>query len=122
MWNLIFPVLMGPMPAFADCGLTMTTNNVSVNWTTSFTYISVPLTINKVGPDPCDFGVGFTKGTAASYATRSAVDGAKQVRYQLFKESALANILKDVPDVTNANEVIQGGFAGGLDLLSSNSL
>jgi hypothetical protein len=105
----------------AACGLTLTASNVSISWTTSFTFISVPLTINKSGPDACDFGVGFTKGTAASYATRAATDGAKTVQYQLYKENSLANILKDVPDITTTNDVVRGGFAGGTNMSQASS-
>lgn len=107
--------------AYAACGLTLTASNVSVNWTPSFTYISVPINISKAGPDACDYGVGFTKGGAASYPNRRAADGGNIVGYQLYKENAFSNILKDVPDITSANDVVQGGFAGGVNLTQANS-
>jgi hypothetical protein len=118
---LLILILLSQQHAFAACGLSLTTNNVLINWTTSFTFVSVPLTINKLGPDPCSFGLGFTKGGAASYVLRRAVDGASQVQYQLFKENTLSNILKDVPDVTQANDVIMGGFAGGNNMVQAAS-
>lgn len=113
---LIGLVLLFTTRAHGACGLSVVTGNISVNWTNSFTYISVPVTINKSGPDACDYGFGLTKGAAASYATRRATSGAKLVQYQLYRENSLTNILKDVPDVTSANEVVQGGFAGGTNL------
>ncbi len=114
--TFLFVCIVATDWAGAACGLTLTASNISVNWTTAFTYISVPITVNKAGPDSCDFGIGFQKGAAASYATRRAADGSKEVQYQLYKENALTNILKDVPDVSSNNEVIQGGFAGGTNM------
>lgn len=113
--------VMARVVSHAACGLTLTTNNISVNWLPTFTYISVPLTINKAGPDACDFGVGFTKGGGASYVLRRAEDGANQIQYQVYKENSLTNVLKDVPDITSANDVIQGGFAGGNNLTQASS-
>lgn len=100
--------------AHAACTLSFTTTNISVNWIPTFTYISVPVTVNRGGTDTCDFGIGFTKGGGASYAARRATDGGgHQVDYQLYKDTGFANILKDVPDITSANDVVTGGFGGG---------
>jgi hypothetical protein len=117
----MFFILFQSVHAYAACGLSFSTTNITVNWVPSFTYISVPITVNKVGPDPCDFGLGFTKGGAASYVTRAATDmgTGSQIQYQLYKENGLANILKDVPDITSANDVIQGGFAGGNNMVQA---
>lgn len=114
-------ILSAHLRAHGACGLTFTTANITVNWVNTFTYVAIPLTINKAGPDACDFGIGFSKGAAASYVTRRAANGASEVQYQLFKENALLNILKDNPDITSANDVIQGGFAGGLNLTQASS-
>lgn len=116
--NLIFilGLIFFQIKSYGACGLSLTAGNVTVNWSSAFTYVSVPLTVDKVGPDACDYGLGFTKGGAGSYLTRRGLDGAALVGYQLFKENGLTNVLKDVPDITSANDVVQGGFAAGSNL------
>lgn len=103
----------------ALCGLSLSTSNVTVNWVPTFTYIAVPVTVNKSGPDACDFGIGFSRGGAASYVTRRGLSGANDLLYQLYKASDLSNILKEVPDITSANDVVTGGFAGGTNMVQS---
>src|SRR5689334_18695331 len=82
--------------AYGACSTSLTTTTINVNWIPTFTYISVPVTVDRGGTDTCDFGIGFTKGGAASYAARRATDGSgHQIDYQIYKESSFANILKD---------------------------
>lgn len=102
--------------AQAACGLSLSASNVNITWSLNFTSIAVQMTINKSLVDACDFGIGISKGGGASYATRTGTDSAKVIRYQIYNSNTLTNIVKDVPDITSANDVIQGGFASGTNL------
>jgi hypothetical protein len=102
--------------AHAACGLTMVANNISINWNLNTDYIAVQLQINKSGPNACDFGLGFSKGGSASYLTRQGTDGSKLIRYQLYQDNALSKVLKDFPDITGADDVVQSGFQAGTNM------
>ncbi len=101
--------------AWGACGLSLTTNNITINWTTSYTTQAIQFTLTKALAPACNFIIGITKGGAANYS-RLATNGGNQISYQLWKEPAQTNILKDSPDVTSANDVIVGGFVGGPNL------
>ena len=102
-----------PQKSFAACGLTITASDVTINWDFNFTYIAVQVQVDKAGPAGCKFGIGLTKGGAASYAARRGSDGGNLIDYQLYKENALSLILKDVPDLLTDDDVVKGGFNGG---------
>lgn len=87
------------------CGLSITASNLTVTWDLNWTMQSVSITVNKTNPAACTFGLGFSKGIAGSY-TRYANDSGKQIRYQIYQDSAKNKILKDVPDTSTTNDVI----------------
>ncbi len=93
-------------PALAGvCGLSIAASNLSVDWDLSWTSQSVSITVSKTNPAACTFGLGFSKGVAGSYI-RYADDAGQQIKYQLYQDSGLIRILKDVPDTTTVNDVI----------------
>lgn len=102
--------------ALAACGLSFTTQNISTTWSLNFSYIAVQIQVSKSDASACDFGIGFTKGGASSYSTRRMEDGTKTLRYQMYKDSGLSKILKDVPDISSVDDVIMGGFQTGANL------
>lgn len=101
---------------WAACGLSIAANPISINWDTSFATQGISFTLTKTDAGTCDYFVGFTKGGAASAATRRAISGANQITYQLYKENALTNVLKDPSDaaITSSNEVFSGQLPAGV--------
>lgn len=114
--KLCFLILLIGASSWADCGLTMTTPNVSLTWDPSFVSLSIQIVVHKANDEACNFGIGFSKGGAATYPNRRAVDVAKVLPYQLYQDNAFTKVLKDFPDITSANDVIQGGFGTGVNL------
>jgi spore coat protein U-like protein len=103
--------------ADAACGLAITANNVTIDWDLNFANVAIQMKIDKSDAAACSFGIGITKGTGASYAARSvAAGGSKTMRYQIYSDSGMSKIVKDYPDITSANDVIQGGFGTGVNL------
>lgn len=99
--------------AYADpCGFSLVASNINVVWSQAFNTQPLTLTINKSKNPPCDYFVTFTKGGASDY-NRTMFMGAATLPYQLYKESALTNILMDIPDATSANNIISGTFPAG---------
>ncbi len=91
--------------AQAACGLSLTASNLNLNWDMNWTTQAISVTVAKTNPAACTFGLGFTKGSSGSY-TRYAANGGAQLNYQLYSDSGKSLILKDVPDVASANDVI----------------
>ena len=105
--------------AHAACGLSFTASNVNITWDLNFTSLAVQIELSKSGADACSFGVGVTKGAAASYPARRVATGAKNLLYQVYSDNALSHIIKDVPDIASANDVLVGGFQAGTNLTQS---
>ncbi|MEZ0391962.1 MAG: spore coat protein U domain-containing protein [Pseudobdellovibrionaceae bacterium] len=99
--------------AQAACGLTITTDDISLTWGLNFSSIAVPITINRSTADACNYALGFTKGNGASYVARRAANGSNTLSYQLYKDTGLSKILKDNPDITTIDDVVDGGFLAG---------
>ncbi|MCM2276722.1 MAG: spore coat protein U domain-containing protein [Oligoflexia bacterium] len=121
MRNAIFVVIglvfwLGATNAHGACGLTLTANNVSLTWDMNFTAVAVQFTLDKANEPACNFAIGFSKGGGADYNNRRATTGAKNIKYQLHTDSGLTKILKTVPDVASADNVIMGGFPAGTNL------
>jgi spore coat protein U-like protein len=94
--------------SYADagvCGLALTTSNLSLSWDMNWTSQAVAITVSKSNPAACTFGLGFSKGGSSNY-TRFAASGAKQLEYQVYQDSALTRVLKNVPDISSVNDVI----------------
>ncbi len=100
----------------AACGLGMTASNVSINWDLNFTSVAIQIQLTKSAAEACNFGIGISKGGAASYPTRRAANGSRNLIYQLYSNNGLSQIIKDVPDITSASDVIFGGFQTGTNL------
>lgn len=113
---LVLILLLSCRNSEAACGLTVTANNISIDWDLNFTTVAVQVQIDKANEEACDFGIGITKGGGASYATRRAITGSKTISYNLYKQSALTNVIKDVPDISSVNDVVTGGFQTGTNL------
>lgn len=103
-------------PVFAACGLSMTANNVNISWDLNFTNLAVQVQLNKANAEACSFGLGVTKGGAASYPARRVATGGKNLLYQVYSDNGLSQVIKDVPDIASANDVLVGGFQTGTSL------
>jgi spore coat protein U-like protein len=105
-------ILLPIKPVLAACGLAISANDINVTWSTTWTIQSVTLMITKASPAACTFGLGFSKGGAGNY-TRYGQNGALRLHYQLYQDGAGARILKDVPDVLTANDVVMVTMPAG---------
>lgn len=109
--------LFFPLTGLADCGLSITTNTaINIVWSSSFSSLAIPITVNKANNEACDFGIGINKGGAASYDARRVTVGVKSIPYQLYTNNGLSFQAKDYNNLTSSNDVIQGGFQTGTNL------
>lgn len=105
--------LLRPVTALADCGLGLSAANVNLVWTTALGTQQISFSVTKTKNPRCDYFVTFSKGGATTYANRRMTFGANVLSYQLYKDSPLTKILKELPDATSTNDVISGSFATG---------
>ena len=105
--------LLTANPALAgNCRLGLSVSNVSLVWTPSLPTQAVNFTVTKQKNDACNYVVTFSRGGAGDY-NRRLVSGANTLAYQLYRESSLTNILKEIPDLTSPNDAITGSFGTG---------
>lgn len=95
--------------AHADCGLSLQVSNISIVWNQNFSFQAVNLVVRKSKKQECDYSVTFGKGSASNYERRMR-NGTNELRYQLYKDSSLTQILKEVPDLTSSSDYISGSF------------
>ncbi len=101
---LSFLLMTGPL-ADAACNLSLVVTNINAAWDMTWTAQAVSIQVSKLNPAACTFGLGFSQGGAGSY-TRYGNNAGSHLNYQLYQDSGKTKILKDVPDVTSANDVI----------------
>lgn len=101
----LFVLLTSGSAANAACGLSIVANDLGLDWELSWTMHAISISITKTNPAACTVGLGFSKGSANSY-TRSAANGSVRLPYQVYQDSGMNHILKDVPDVSSANDVV----------------
>lgn len=101
--------------AKAQCGLSIVASDLNLTWDLNWSTLAISITVNKANAAACSYGLGFTKGGAASY-TRAATTGSANLLYQVYSDSSKTKILKDVPDIATVNDVIMSGFPAGNNL------
>ncbi len=70
--------------------------------------------VTRANNGACDYFIGFSNGSAANYASRRLSLGSEFIPMNVYKDAARTRILKDKPsDAVVADDVLQGGFAGG---------
>lgn len=103
-------------PQAFGCTISISANtNVPITWGLSFAYMGVNFDITKTDEPACDVAVGFGKGGAADYNSRNA----EGLKYQLYKDSGQGKILKDVPDIASADNVLLHPFPAGTNLVKT---
>jgi hypothetical protein len=101
-------------PAHADssCSLAINAQDVSLTWGLNFSFQAVTFSVSKSSNPACSYGITFTQGQSPDY-NRYMTSGVSRLSYQLFKDPALTYVLRDVPNLTSANDYIAGSFSGG---------
>ena len=106
--------------AHADhgCKLSINASNISIAWNLNFNFQSVVFTLSKADHRACDYQVAITRGGAPDYARRMTA-GANALRYQLYKDSSLTQILQDYPEAQSSAHLFAGSFPQGKNLSQS---
>lgn len=110
------PLTLAAPAAQASCGLSLNASNVSISWNLNFATLAVAITLTKANAPACNFGIGISKGGAASEAARRVASGSNQLPYNIYQDSALTEMLEDYPDIQSSQNVILGGFVAGTNL------
>jgi spore coat protein U-like protein len=97
--------------AKAACGITIVANDLNLDWDLSWTSHAITISVSKTQVAACTFGLAFSKGGAGSYNRRGSSAG-NLLRYQLSSDIGGSKVLKDVPDITSANDVIMVTLPG----------
>lgn len=125
MKNLLFLFLslsvlssIGSQSASANCGITLSASSVTINWDIGFSTKAIQFTLQKTNVPACNYWIGFSKGSAASAASRRLTFGAAVLPYQLYKDNTLTKVLMDSIDgpIISEDNVIKGGFSEGANL------
>ena len=80
-----------------------------VNFNTS-TAPSVTVTVTRGSKKGCDFFLTFDYGDATSFSGRRLDQGSYTIPMDVYKDAARTKVIKKIPDVTSANDVITGTF------------
>lgn len=110
--------LSRPALAVPRCDLELSASNINLVWSAGLPTQQITFTVRKDKPHACDYFVTFSRGNSSDY-NRYMTAGQTNLSYQLYKEASLANVLKELPDVTTGNEVISGSFGSGKNLTQS---
>lgn len=100
----------GKALAINNCDLSMSPTNVNVAWNQNFSSQQIGFTITKTKKKACSWAVTFSRGGASDYSARRLVHGSDLLPYQLYGDSALTQVLKELPEATSINDVIEGSF------------
>lgn len=98
---------------YAVCGLSIVANNLSQTWDLNWSIKAISIQISKTNPDACTFGLGFSQGVAGSYTRYAEKADGSQLKYQIYQDTGASKILKDVPDLSTANDVIMVTMPAG---------
>jgi spore coat protein U-like protein len=99
-----------------DCGLSISAPNVSVTWNQNFSFQAVTFSVTKSKNAECAIAVTFTKGGGTDYNSRRMNSGGTTLSYQLYGDSSLSHVLKDVPDITGPSNYLQTTIPQGKDI------
>jgi hypothetical protein len=110
--TIILGFFMAPTLAQA-CNWQLSASNVNITWGLSFNYQAVQVTVTKTTGPSCDFSLAFTMGGAADFNSRRMTFGANTLRYQLYRNAGLTQILMDLPNLNAAANTIQGTMPSG---------
>lgn len=97
----------------AACGLSIVANNLSQTWDLNWAIKAISIQISKTDPGACTFGLGFSQGGAGSYTRYAEKADGSQLKYQFYQDAGATKILKDVPDLSSANDVIMVTMPAG---------
>ena len=116
--SIILWMFLYTIPAVANCGLTLTASNISINWDLNFSTQAIQFTLQKANAPACDFWIGFTKGGGANATNRRMTAGSSILPYQLYKDNGYSKVLKDSNDapINNSDEVLNGSFPAGTNI------
>ncbi len=107
----MFPFLN--VNTFACGNLSLVVNNITINWSQSFSIKTESITVNRTDTSKaCNYFITFSRGGGASYDTRRMLNGTKTLRYQLYTTASVnpSNILKALPEASSSSEVLTGSF------------
>lgn len=102
--------------ASSSCQLGLSLANVALNWSASLGTQQITFTVTRRNSQACSYVVVFSKSAGTTDYNRRMTAARGALRYQLYKDAALTNTLKDQPDVTSANDAIVGSFSAGQGL------
>ncbi len=111
---LLLASLPASLSAQADeqCKLALSVPSILINWNTNFHFQAVQFNVTRTNGSACNYAVAFSNGGAADY-NRRMISGFSSLRYQLYGDSSLTQILKDRPDANVPANVITGSFGSG---------
>ncbi|MEK6705238.1 MAG: spore coat protein U domain-containing protein [Bdellovibrionota bacterium] len=104
-----------PIAVLADCGLSLSASTIDIVWNQNFNFRAVNITISKSRHPACSYSLAFTKGGASDY-NRIMTGAAANLNYQIFQDSSLSKVLKDLPDILSTDNYITSSFPEGASL------
>ena len=116
MKKLFLLILFLSKPSFAACGISILASSVPISWNQNFNFQPVTFTVTKSQEPACSVGLTFTSGGGASYTARRMTAGSAVMGYQLFRDSALTQVLKDYPDLNSTSDFELVSFPKGKNL------
>lgn len=107
-------LLISHLSQAADCtNMQLQTGQTNIDFTSNQNFQGTFTVKANTMPGGCDFFLTFDYGLATSYANRTLKMGLYSWPYQISKDSAGINILKNIWDASSNNDVISGTLAEG---------
>lgn len=107
--TFIFTLLVSSVVWAAPCtNMQIQSGQTNIDFSNNFQFQGTLTIKANTQPGGCSFFVVFDYGLSNSYANRSLKMGSYTWPYQISKDAAGVNIIKNFPDVSSNNDVITG--------------
>lgn len=130
MKQSIFSLLLFLFSCFGDayadsnavCNLSFTQSQSSYSFNTN-SAPTLGLTVKRNGTSSitCNWFFTFSYGAGGSYTNRRIVNGSYTMPMQIWKDLAQTKVLKDFPDLTATDDVLDGSFPASSGNVQSNA-
>lgn len=108
LWILLFSTIV----SYANC------NNLRIRDLDDIQFGSNPapseaFAVRRAGNGGCNFFLTLDNGQGSSYTDRNLRNGSNLLPVQIFSDSSLQNIIKNLPEVSSPSDVLVGSFPDG---------
>lgn len=109
---MLWLFLLGSLVSYADC------NNLRIRDLDDIQFTSNPapsesFAVRRAGNGGCSFFLTLDNGQGSSYTDRNLRNGIHLLPVQVYSDSSLQQIIKNLPEVSSPSDILIGSFPDG---------